>query len=53
MSIFVECPCKNIIELPTDESDVIKITGRPKCIASGNCSKCGHKIVIYTTIWYH
>ena len=29
-SIFVRCNCGKIEELPLDESDVIKITGRPK-----------------------
>ncbi|MFA4870948.1 MAG: hypothetical protein WC623_22305 [Pedobacter sp.] len=49
--IFVECSCKSIEELPLDESQPIRITGRPKNIAEGNCSQCKKRIIVYASIW--
>jgi len=50
-SVFVECSCKKINELPLDESDAIRITGRPKNIAEGKCSKCNKRIVVYASVY--
>lgn len=52
-SLFVKCNCETIEELPTDETEPIRITGRPKNIAEGFCSRCGKKIVVYVSIWIH
>lgn len=50
-SVFVECSCKTVNELPLDEGDVLRITGRPKDLAEGKCSNCGKEIVVYASIW--
>lgn len=52
-SLFVKCNCDSVEELPTDESEPIKITGKPKNIAEGICSVCGKRIVVYASIWIH
>ncbi len=50
-SIFVKCNCGSVEELPTDESEPIKITGKSKNIAEGSCTVCKKKIVVYALIW--
>lgn len=50
-SVFVECKCKTANEFLLDESESIKITGRPKNIAEGICSNCGREIIVYASLW--
>ena len=50
-SLFVLCKCNVVNELPLDESEVIRITGKPKNIAEGKCRKCGKNIVVYASVW--
>ena len=52
-SLFVRCNCGIVEELPTDEAEPIKITGKPKNIAEGICSYCKKKIIVYASIWIH
>ena len=49
--VFVQCSCLSIQELPLDESQPIQITGRPKNLAEGTCSKCGRKIIVFASLW--
>lgn len=48
--IFVKCTCGSIEELPLDEAQALRVTGRPKLIAEGTCSKCSRKISAFATL---
>jgi len=52
-SLFVECSCGTINELPTDEGIPLEIAGLPINLAEGKCSKCGKEIIVYASIWIH
>ncbi len=49
-SVFVLCKCNKVVELPTDESEPLRVTSRPKTLAKGKCDKCGQEIIVYATI---
>lgn len=50
-SLFVLCECNKVQELPLDESEVIRVTGKPKNIAEGKCDRCGREIIVYALLW--
>lgn len=50
-SVFVLCKCNKVVELPTDESEPLRVTGRPKNLAEGKCDRCGQEIIVYASIW--